>query len=254
MSTIDLRQGDAFELLATIPDESIDLVITDPPYESLEKHRAKGTTTRLKVSDASSNPWFPVMPNGKFVPLMRELYRVLKKGSHCYVFCDGETSDVLRDVIRFQNEQTPRDSFTWWKRIVWDKMKIGMGYHYRSRHEFIVFLEKGKRKLNDLGVPDVLQCERVRNGYPTEKPVPLLRTLIMQSSKEGDTILDPFMGSGSTGVAAHNELRSFIGFDISQRAHECASSRMLVPGFNAPESQQQLPEQSQGQQDTPLVQ
>ncbi len=105
-------------------------------------------------------------------------------------------------------------------------MKIGMGYHYRGRHEFIVFLEKGKRKLNHLGVPDVLQCERVRNGYPTEKPVPLLRTLIMQSSKEGDTILDPFMGSGSTGVAAHNELRSFIGFDINPKAYELANVRV----------------------------
>ncbi len=226
MTNLSLRLCDYLDGLRSLPDESVDLIITDPPYESLEKHRAKGTTTRLKMSDASNNPWFPVMKNEAFPRLMIELYRVLKPNSHCYVFCDGETSDVLRDVIRLQNQQSPRNSFTWWKRIVWDKMKIGMGYHYRGRHEFIVFLEKGKRKLNHLGVPDVLQCERVRNGYPTEKPVPLLRTLIMQSSKEGDTILDPFMGSGSTGVAAHNELRSFIGFDINPKAYELANVRV----------------------------
>ncbi len=112
MTNLSLRLCDYLDGLRSLPDESVDLIITDPPYESLEKHRAKGTTTRLKMSDASNNPWFPVMKNEAFPRLMIELYRVLKPNSHCYVFCDGETSDVLRDVIRLQNQQSPRNSFT----------------------------------------------------------------------------------------------------------------------------------------------
>lgn len=222
-TSIDLRLGDAFDCLRALPSESVDLVITDPPYESLEKHRAKGTTTRLKVSKASSNEWFEVIKNDMLPELLGQLYRVLKPNTHCYLFCDGETSDVLRDIVR---SMAHRKGFTWWKRLVWDKQKIGMGYHYRSRHEFIVFLEKGKRKLNDLGVPDVLSFPRVRGGYPTEKPVDLAHVLISQSSNAGDVVLDPFFGSGSTAEACRLQGRDFIGFDISRTAFDYACNRL----------------------------
>ncbi len=83
--------------------------------------------------------------------------------------------------------------FKFWKPIVWDKVAIGMGYHYRARYEFILFFEKGKRKLANLSIPDVLEFKRVYRGYPTEKPVPLLETLIEQSSVAGDVVADPFL-------------------------------------------------------------
>tara|TARA_R110002167_G_scaffold262823_1_gene469498 strand:+ start:183 stop:509 length:327 start_codon:yes stop_codon:yes gene_type:complete len=92
--------------------------------------------------------------------------------------------------------------FKFWKPIVWDKMSIGMGYHYRARYEFILFFEKGKRKLKDLSVPDLLESKRVHRGYPTEKPVPLIEKLILQSSDPEELIVDPFFGSGSTLRAA----------------------------------------------------
>ncbi|TOP11293.1 DNA methylase N-4, partial [Vibrio parahaemolyticus] len=76
---------DAVEWLSTLADASVDLVITDPPYESLEKHRKIGTTTRLKVSKASSNQWFQIFPNERFESLLQEVYRVLKKNSHFYL-------------------------------------------------------------------------------------------------------------------------------------------------------------------------
>lgn len=70
---------DAEAWLREIDDESVDLIITDPPYESLEKHRKIGTTTRLKNSKASSNEWFTIFPNARFRELLHEVYRVLKK-------------------------------------------------------------------------------------------------------------------------------------------------------------------------------
>src|SRR3954462_15772536 len=73
----DLSLLDAVEWLRAQRDESIDLIVTDPAYESLEKHRAIGTTTRLKHSKASSNDWFTVFPNARFGELFPEAYPVL---------------------------------------------------------------------------------------------------------------------------------------------------------------------------------
>src|SRR3954466_6173151 len=95
---VSLSQMDAVEWLRTLPAESADLVITDPPYESLEKHRAIGTTTRLKVSAASSNPWFTVFPNARFQELFSEVERVLKRNSHFYLMCDPETAFIAKPI------------------------------------------------------------------------------------------------------------------------------------------------------------
>src|SRR5512139_2466216 len=97
-SGFQLTQGDAVAWLKTLPAASVDLVITDPPYESLEKHRAIGTTTRLKHSKASSNDWFSIFPNARFRELFNELYRVLARNSHFYLFCDAETAFVAKPI------------------------------------------------------------------------------------------------------------------------------------------------------------
>src|SRR3954471_8385202 len=94
--TFHLHQGDAVARLRALPSDSIDLVITDPPYESLEKHRAVGTTTRLKHSKASSNDWFAIFPNARFPELFAEVHRVLRRNSHFYLFCDPETMFVAK--------------------------------------------------------------------------------------------------------------------------------------------------------------
>ena len=181
-------QMDAVEWLKSLDDSSIDLFITDPPYESFEE-------------------------------LFIEIFRVLKKGSHFYLFCDQETMFIAKPIAE-------KVGFKFWKPIVWDKCAIGMGYHYRARCEFILFFEKGKRKLNDLSVPDVLEYKRVWRGYPTEKPVELIEVLIKQSSSEKDVVVDSFFGSGSTLVAAKNLSREFLGCDISDSAHEHFNNRI----------------------------
>lgn len=218
-----LGHGDAVAFLRSLADDSVDLVITDPPYESLEKHRAIGTTTRLKHSKASSNDWFEIFPNERFEELLAEVYRVLKPNRHFYLFCDAETMFVAKPL----GEDA---GFKFWKPLVWDKVAIGMGYHYRARYELILFFEKGKRKLNDLGVPDVLAAKRVHRGYPTEKPAQLAETLVSQSTSPGELVLDPFMGSGSTGVAAVRQQRAFLGNDLCIEAVDIARGRLLDLG------------------------
>ena len=208
-------------MLNLIPDRSVDLVITDPPYESLEKHRSIGTTTRLKNSKSSSNSWFKIFPNNRFPELFLEIYRILAKNSHFYLFCDQETAFIVKSMAE-------EAGFKFWKPLVWDKKKIGMGYHYRARYEFILFFEKGKRKLNDLSIPDILEIPRIHNGYPTEKPSELLEILIKQSTNSDELVFDPFMGSCSVGYAANKLNRKFVGGDIAEKAFKIATKRMKI--------------------------
>ena len=221
--SFELSNLDAVRWLQDQPSESIDLLITDPAYESLEKHRAIGTTTRLKHSKASSNDWFRIFPNARFGELFGEAYRVLRRHTHFYLLCDAETMFVAKPAA----EQA---GFRFWKPLVWDKATIGMGYHYRARYEFILFFEKGKRRLNDLGVADIIVESRIHRGYPAEKPVRVSEVLINQSTQPGDVVADPFMGSGSIGVAAVKNGRRFIGTDLNPGAVRIASDRLKEYG------------------------
>ena len=230
-SLFELAVLDAVEWLRQQPDESLDLVITDPAYESLEKHRAVGTTTRLKHSKSSSNDWFAVFPNARFGELFTEVFRSLKRDAHFYLFCDAETMFVAKP-------EAERAGFRFWKPLVWDKRTIGMGYHYRARYEFILFFEKGKRRLNDLGVSDVISVPRIHRGYPAEKPAAVSEVLVKQSSERGETVADPFMGSGSVGVAALRQGRRFRGTDLNPEAVQLSAGRLrrFGAGTEPPES------------------
>lgn len=234
----DLSTKDAVAWLRELPTESVDIVITDPAYESLEKHRAIGTTTRLKHSKASSNDWFAIFPNERFGELFPELYRVLRKDTHFYLLCDAETMFVAKPAA----EQA---GFRFWKPLVWDKCTIGMGYHYRARYEFILFFEKGKRRLNDLGIADIITVPRIRGGYPAEKPAEVADVLIRQSSNAGDIVCDPFMGSGSVGIAARRLGRRFLGNDLNPEAVRIAAGRLreFGEGRVPPEVTPDQPEQ-----------
>jgi len=235
----EMRLTDAMAGLRELDAESISLIVTDPPYSSLEKWRNMGTTTRLAKSKQSSNEWFPTVPNSYFGPFFAECYRVLARDSHMYVMCDEETADALKPMIRDAG-------FGLRKSVIWHKVgKIepvtcprcgtlvterhapgapGMGYPYRSSYEFVLLAEKGKRSPpEDKSVrnfQDVVDVQWIKGGdaYPTEKPVRLNEILIAQSSLPGDLVVDPFSGSGSCGEAAFNLGRSFLGFDVKQEA------------------------------------
>ena len=245
-----LHQGDAFEWLKSLPEESADLVVTDFPYESLELHRAKGTTTRLKVSDGSSNEWFPVIKNEQLPGLMRLIYRALKPDRHFYLFCDEPTADVIKlqqftqklngsDVYELDWQRNSDGSFPcasgfkFWRELIWVKTTLdggkargGMGYHYRGACERILFFEKGKRKLNDLGVPDVFCAAGERDGYPTAKPLSVVTTLVTESTEPGEMVIDPFMGGWTTAHAALSSGRRVAGNDIATASLEYGRKRL----------------------------
>ena len=213
--------SDAFELLRSLAPESVDLVVTDPPYESLQIHRARGTTTRLTTN------WFTTVPNQRLPELLREVYRVLRADRHFYLFCDEVTADVIKLQQGVGAARLPNGArkcacgFVYWKEIVWAKTTLdgarirgGTGYHYRAASERILFFEKGKRALRDLGIPDVLMAPRSGVPGPAVKPGAVVRTLIAQSTGPGELVLDPFCGSGVAGVEARALERRFLLGDI----------------------------------------
>lgn len=217
MSDYVLNCGDCVKYLQGLEAESVDLVVVDPGYQSLEKWRAIGTTTRLKKR------WFPIFPDSLFPEFLQEIHRALKKNTHFYLFCDWTT-------LRLVAPLGEAAGFKLWKPLIWDKMDMGTGYHYRTQHEFILFFEKGKRALNSKSIPDVLRHKKIYNKYPTQKPVSLLEVLIRQSSRKGQMVVDPQMGSGSTGVAALRLGRKFMGCDISREAVDLAKENLADAG------------------------
>lgn len=209
----EVTHGDAVDWLRALEPESVDLAITDVAYESLEKHRDIGTTTRLKKD------WFPIFPNSRMPALFAALFRALKRNSHLYFFCDSETMFVAKPLAEAAG-------FKFWKPLIFDKEAIGMGYHYRATYEFILFFEKGHRNLVDKSIPDLLTHKRIRGKYPTEKPEDLARILVRQSSNAGELVIDPFCGSGSFGAAAVREGRLFAGCDVQERAVALTRERL----------------------------
>lgn len=226
-----LLLSDAMDGIRSLPDQSIDLIVTDPPYDTLEKWRAIGTTTRLVKA------WFPVVPPSYFKDFFVECFRVLKKDTNLFVFCDDETKYNIDPYIRAAGFNR-RKALIWEKvgkeeeiqcpnchRVVTTKFRPGspgMGYPFRSCYEAIYFGQKGKRKAHtgsgDRSVRDVIPATQVnsRASYPTQKPTEVIEVLIRQSSDPGDLVLDPFAGGGSTLIAAHHTDRRFLGYDIQQ--------------------------------------
>jgi site-specific DNA-methyltransferase (adenine-specific) len=252
---LGMHVADATDGLASLPDASVDLIVTDPAYQSLEKHRNQGTTARLGGGVKSNRPWFPVVPNSYFPRFFCECFRVLKRKTYLFVFCDDETSDVIRPMIIDA-------AFTWRKRLVWFKQTVnpqrrtcphcdetlrcqrcghehrehnpamGMGYPFRAAYEFIAFAQKGKRKPPpNRSMLDVFPCPIIKNpdAYPTEKPTDLIEQLIGQGSVEGDLVVDPFAGSGAVLKAGSRMGRRVIGFDILESTVEAYAGVSFSP-------------------------
>lgn len=210
-----------------IPSESIDLVVTDPPYRICPRghsilHGTMNDPLSMKGkifedNDIDITDWLP------------ELYRVLKDGTHCYVMVNNFNLIHYLKVI-------DDSDFHFTRLLVWDKKRKINGVRYMGQVEFIIMLSKGTpRKINNCGTSDLLSYPinklRDKNGevyHPTEKPVELMEKLISNSSNPGDTVLDPFCGIGSTMIAASRLGRHYLGFEINLRYAIIADTRLNI--------------------------
>lgn len=145
--------------------------------------------------------------------MFSELFRVLRRDAHIYVCSNARTKTVF-------DQAAVQAGFKVRVPLVWDKCSVGLGGIWRSQFEYVLFYTKGKRPGNHRNRGNVLRAPRVRRGYPTEKPVALLRALIEQSSAPGELVLDPFTGSGSTGQAAAELDRRALLCDVTPQFAE----------------------------------
>jgi DNA modification methylase len=227
MSEIKLIHGDCLEVMKSIPDKSIDLVLTDPPY-GISFKSARQTYQR-KIENDGFDEWLNILP--KF---LIEFKRVLTDTGCCCCCCGGGKTPVtaiftIEAIKHFHLIQT----------LVWKKF-IGLGWRYRPAYENIVILSKDKDNYNFYDTTktcaNVIEGinqeipqkgnEQVSADHPTKKPKTLMQKLILIHSLQGHTVLDPFMGSGTTGVAAKENNRNFIGIEIDEEYFNKAKKRI----------------------------
>jgi len=216
----ELMLGDCLERMAEIPDGSVDMVLTDPPYRvisggnksntSLSKSLGGNNGRIFKHNDISFSEWMPIV------------FRKMRKNAHFYV------------MVNFMNLFDARDSainagFEAHNLLVWKKQNTTANRWYMKNCEYTLFLRKGAAfSINNKSsqtVHEFLNPVGLK-VHPTQKPVELMEMYITNSSNKGDIVLDPFMGSGTTGVACARAGRRFIGIELDQNYFEIASDRI----------------------------
>jgi DNA modification methylase len=213
--------GDCRDILPTLG--KVDAVVTDPPY-LLEQGQSCGNLTgKMKgkfspsVYDGSGSIIPVDITFSEFMPL---LAAALPLG-HAYFMVNNRH---VQDALNAAQEA----GFRFHNLLVWDKGTGTPNRWYMKNCEFTLFLFRGSaRAITDCGSRQLIKCPNVTKGqHETEKPVPLMEHYIGNSSKRGETILDPFMGSGTTGVAAVQMGRKFIGIEREPKYFAIACKRI----------------------------
>lgn len=210
--TSSVFNEDCLETLNRFENNSIDCVITDPPFSGAI-NKAKNGTRMLQ--DEGNHIEYDDMSERAFLlfvkPIFRELYRVMKLGSHLYCFTDWKQLRNMADCLELA-------SFKINNIVCWDKGHFGLGGGYRPQSEYILVFSKGlANSFNLKNVGNVIKCSREKNKiHPHQKPMELIKILIENSTKEGDLIYDPFAGSCSTLKTAKMLNRNSIGSELSK--------------------------------------
>lgn len=223
--TVMLYQGDCLEVMSRIEAGSVDAVITDPPYgigyASSRTTRTDGSPRQLDATfgaDEFDPRWLPIV------------YRLMKEDAALYMF-------TRWDMIDAWKRELEAAGFHVTQRLVWDKSHWGMGdlRYYGSQVEDVLFCRKGtprlywdKRRGNITKTVSKAYFPEGRFNHPTQKPIELCAGYITDCTRPGDLILDPFMGSGTTGVACVNTGRRFIGIELLPKYYAIAEQRITA--------------------------
>ncbi|QEK06219.1 DNA-methyltransferase [Treponema phagedenis] len=188
---IELLHGDCLDFLPKIPDESIQSIITDPPYFLGMTHNGrKGCFNDLAIC----KPFYE--------KLFKEYKRILKPDGCIYFFCDWRSYAFYYPI--FDTILTAKNC------LIWQKLARPIMNNYGFGYEMILFSGK-------------TNGEKI---HPTQKPIELMEKFIFDSTDEGDVVLDSFMGSGTTGIACLNTNRRFIGMEIDDNYFNIAKNRL----------------------------
>lgn len=234
--TVDtLIHADCLDVLRSLPDKSVDLIATDPPYGLNYNNGdlAQARETAFYGAQTSGEAR-PILGDGEeeamtlFAAMLHEAKRVLKDGACCCCCCCGGGPKPL-----FARWTLLMDEIIGFKQaVVWDKGGLGMGIHYRRSYELVLIAQNGDpawrwngghNESNVWRIPKILPTQ---GQHPTQKPVELMREILRVHSNEGDVVVDPFMGSGTTCVAAKQMGRRYIGIELDQQFYDMAVKRV----------------------------
>jgi site-specific DNA-methyltransferase (adenine-specific)/modification methylase len=232
--------GDALEELKKIPNESVDLIITDPPYNvstdlKIDRSRWGKKQKRKAIINFDYGEWDKMSEDDfeKFnIRWYTECKRVLKKGGSIYVFFTKELISFFH-IHRFPDYEIKTKNIISW--IKSNPLPAFNRTNYRSAVEFIYFGQKegGKATFNFGQQKEMknwfeypLVQGKVRTKHPTQKPLELIQKFIEISSNKGDIVLDPFIGSGTTAVAAKMFDRNYIGIEKNPEYVKIANERI----------------------------
>lgn len=223
METHRVVCGRATDVLSSLPDDSVDLVVTDPPYRTISggsgpakngHRRPSGMLTRNDGRIFAHN-------DVRFSDYLPEVFRVLKSPGHLYLMLNFLNLEQGMAEVRAAG-------FEVHNLLVWQKNNATPNRWYMKNAEYVIFARKGPaRAINDKGAKTCHAFDNVRGkSHPTEKPVALMEYYVLNSSLPGDVVLDPFMGTGATGVAAVQNKRLFVGAEIDQTYFAIARRRI----------------------------
>lgn len=231
---MQLYNGDCLEVLRGLPDNCIDLVITDPPY--MQTANGGGCFGKLNVFEE-----IRPISSGYNPEVLDELDRVMKE-TNLYVFCSK--NEIPHYLARYVTGKGCNfDLLTWHKTNVMPACLNS----YMSDTEYLLFFRAPGVKV--YGTPatkakyyvsPMNKEDKAKYGHPTIKPLPIIENLVINSSIRGGYVLDPFMGSGTTGAACKKHGREFIGIEIDPKYFEIAKRRIEETGENVPEIAEQL--------------
>lgn len=222
---VQFEQNDVFSYLEKVPKNSIDLIVTDPAYSGMNQmlKLGRGKIIGEYSQRGDGEKWFDEFHDTEenYTRFLQECFRVMKPNSHIYIMFDSYSLLTLAPLCR--------KIFDVKNILVWDKINIGLGHYFRRRHEFILFATKGKKKLKYRNIPDVWRIKRISNfKYPTQKPTEVFEMMISSSAYKDDVVLDPFMGSGSSAIAALKSECIYLGCDKALSAINLSGERVAT--------------------------
>ena len=226
---VNLYNGDCLEVLKNIPDDSVDLIATDPPY-LISATNGGGTINNVKKLNQSLKDLTVVdITKGYDIELFgKEFVRVMRE-INIYLWCNK--AQILDYFDFYVKKHKCKFDI-----ICWHKTNALPTYSnkYLSDTEYLLYFRKGKGKCFPESYDDaktfyiapINHGDKKRYGHPTIKPVDITEKIIRNSSKTGQKVLDPFMGSGTTGVACVNTNRDFIGIELDEGYFKIAENRI----------------------------
>jgi DNA modification methylase len=247
--SVTLILGDCLQEMKKLDDNSVDMIFTDPPYGHNNNNGDLISRWEAALGVGDYVPEVnnkPILNDGAeandiYRAFLKEANRVLRPGACCCCCCGGGGGPDPQ----YARWTTWMDEIIGFKMgVVWDKGPMGMGWHYRRSYEMVLVGQKKgaackwydeSNKIENVirTIPKIIPSDE---QHPTVKPVELAAHFIRLHTRPGEVVLDPFMGSGTTGVAAVQEGRSFIGMELDPKYYEMAKNRIAsanLPLFDA---------------------